>query len=105
MLGPHTVTFVRPAGRDGWGDVEAGETTTDVPGCFWQPVSAAEQQGTGADTVTVTARLFAPAAVDVVATDRVRYGGREYTIEGRPELHSTPVGAHHYEISLRDVEG
>lgn len=104
MLGPHTVELVRPAGRDEWGDIQSGETTTQVPGCFWQPVSSSEQM-VAADTVTVVARVFMPASADPAATDRVRFEGREYAIEGRPSLHHTPAGPHHYEIDLTDVEG
>ncbi|MFG2001687.1 head-tail adaptor protein [Spirillospora sp. NPDC048911] len=104
MLGPHTVTVIHPAGRDRWGDTVAGGTETAVSGCFWQPVSSSEQQ-IAADTVDVVARLFMPAAVDVRATDRIRFEGRTYAVEGRPALHHTPAGPHHYELELRDVEG
>ena len=104
MLGPHTVDLVTPAGRDGWGDVQTGGSVTSVAGCFWQPVSTTEQL-VSADTVTVVARGFMPASASPAATDRVRFEGRTYTIEGRPELHHTPAGPHHYEIQLKDVEG
>ena len=104
MLGPHTVVLVTPAGRDGWGNVVSGESTVDVPGCFWQPVSTAEQL-VAADTVTVVARVFMPASASPAATGRVRFEGRDYAIEGRPELHHTPAGPHHYEIALKDIEG
>lgn len=104
MLGPHTVTRVRPAGRDRWGDRAAGEEAVPYDGCFWQPVSTAEQQA-GADTVTFDAFLTMPAAADVEATDRIRFQGREYSIEGRPQLHHTPAGPHHYELTLREVKG
>ena len=104
MLGPHTVDLVTPAGRDEWGDVQSGETVTSVSGCFWQPVSSSEQLN-AADTVTVVARVFMPASADPSATDRVRFEGRDYAIEGRPSLHHTPAGPHHYEIELRDIEG
>ncbi|TDD97641.1 phage head completion protein [Actinomadura rubrisoli] len=104
MLGPHTVTVRRPAGRDGWGNTVAGAAETPVPGCFWQPVSTDEQLN-AADTVTVVARVFMPPAADVKATDRIRFEGRDYAIEGRPELHHTPAGPHHYEVNLKEIEG
>lgn len=104
MLGPHTVDLVAPAGRDAWGDVQSGETVTSVPGCFWQPMSTAEQLN-AADTVTVVAHVFMPASAAPEATHRVRFEGRDYAIEGRPELHHTPAGPHHYEVALKDVEG
>lgn len=104
MLGPHTVTVIRGGERDGWGDTSAGGSSTPVAGCFFQPVSTTEQQA-AADTVTVVARVFMPPAADVQATDRIGFDGRTYAIEGRPELHRTPAGPHHYEINLRDVEG
>lgn len=104
MLGPHTVTVIRPAGRDNWGNTTSGAAQTPVSGCFWQPVSSTEQQ-VAADTVEVVARLFMPPTADVKATDRIGFEGREYAIEGRPALHHTPAGPHHYELELRDVEG
>ena len=104
MLGPHTVTVIRPASRDNWGDTTAGAAETPVPGCFWQPVSSTEQQ-VAADIVEVVARLFMPPTADVKATDRIGFEGRTYAIEGRPALHHTPRGPHHYELELRDVEG
>ncbi|MBX5463804.1 MAG: head-tail adaptor protein [Steroidobacteraceae bacterium] len=104
MIGPHTVELVRPAGRDAWGNVVTGETTVTVTGCFWQPVSSSEAQD-GSDTVTTVARLFMPAGADPTAADRIRFGGREYEINGRPSLFHTPRGPHHWEIDLRDVEG
>jgi len=63
------------------------------------------EQLTAADTVTVVARLFTPPTADVKATDRIAFEGRTYAIDGRPELHHTPAGPHHYEIGLTDVEG
>ena len=104
MLGPHTVTVIRPAGRDRWGDTTTGDTETAVAGCFWQPVSSDEQLN-AADTVTVVARVFMPATADVKATDRIAFEGRRYAIDGRPDLHHTPAGPHHYEVQLTDVEG
>lgn len=104
MLGPHIVTVLRPAGRDTWGDTVAGDVPTSVSGCFWQPVSTDEQLN-AADTVTVAARVFMPPTVDVKATDRIEFEGRRYAIDGRPALHHTPAGPHHYEVELRDVEG
>lgn len=104
MLGPHTVELVDPAGRDEWGNVQTGETVTAVSGCFWQPVSSTEQLD-AADTVDVVAQLFMPATAAPKATSRIRFEGRDYAIEGRPALHHTPAGPHHYEIQLKDVEG
>jgi len=104
VIGPHTVTLVRPAGRDAWGDVINSESTTSVPGCFWQPVSSSEVQD-GADTVTTVARVFMPATASPGPGDRVRFGGREYEINGRPSLYHTPAGPHHWEVDLREVEG
>lgn len=104
MLGPHTVTLVTPGGRDAWGDTVAGETPAAVPGCFWQPVSSDERQD-GTDTVTVVARVFMPATATPTAGKRIRFEGREYEIHGRPALHHTPAGPHHYEVQLTDTEG
>ena len=104
MLGPHTVTVVRPTPRDGWGNTQPGGTQTPVSGCFWQPVSTDEQLD-AADTVTVVARVFMPPGTDIRATDQLEFEGRRYAIDGRPELHHNPAGPHHYEVGLTDVEG
>lgn len=104
MIGPHTVTVIHPAGRDDWGDTQDGDTETAISRCFWQPVASSEETG-GHDTVTITARCFMPASASVSETDRLRFAGVEYAIHGRPDLHYTPTGPHHYEIQLKDVQG
>jgi len=104
MIGPHTVTLIHATGRDDWGDTQTGDGEVAVSGCFWQPVSSDEETG-GRDTVTVAARCFMPPDAGVTATDRLRFAGVEYAIHGRPALHHTPRGPHHYEVQLRDVEG
>lgn len=104
MLGPHTVTVIQPAGRDGWGDTQAGDTETDVPGCFWQPRTTSERT-TGQDTVTVNPWVSMPPSTDIRPTSRVRFEGVTYEVVGAPALHHTPAGPHHHEVELNEVKG
>ena len=105
MLGPHTVTVINPAGRDQWGDTQAGGTETDVPGCFWQPEGSEEEQTGGRDLVTAIARVFMPPTAPVTAISQIRFNGTTYEVHGQPALHYTPAGPHHYEVQLRAVQG
>ena len=104
MLGPHTVTIIQPASRDAWGDTQAGDTETTVPGCFWQPRHTTEQTA-GQDTVTDSPWVSVPPTTTIFATSRVRFEGVTYEVVGRPELHHTPAGPHHYEVALQEVTG
>lgn len=105
MLGPHTVTVTQPAARDAWGDTQAGDASTDVPGCFWQPRGSQEETLGGHDIVTADATVFMPPATDIRPTSRVQFGGVTYEVHGQPDLHHTPTGPHHYEVSLTEVRG
>jgi hypothetical protein len=104
MLGPHTVTVIQPASRDSWGDTATGDAETDVAGCFWQPRSSSEATG-GQDTVTTDAWVSMPPTADIRPTSRVRFEDVVYEVQGKPALHHTPAGAHHYEVALLEIEG
>ena len=105
MLGPHTVTVIQPAERDDWGDTQAGDTSTAVAGCFWQSRGGQEEATGGHDLVTTNALVFMPPTADIRPTSRVQFDGVTYEVHGRPELHRTPTGPHHYEVNLVQVEG
>ena len=49
--------------------------------------------------------LFAPADTDIVAGDRVQWGGVTYEVDGPPLRAYTPRGEHHVEAGLRVVVG
>lgn len=105
-LGSHTLTVVRDAGKDPLGDpLPGGATETTVTGCFVQPRSSTEQTDMR-DTVTTGLVAFMPAGTDVLATDRIRWGGALYAVDGDPAAWEELNGnAHHLEVLLRRVEG
>lgn len=105
-LGGHTVTIIRPAGRDPFsGDPLTGATETIVIGCFVQPRTSSEQTDLRDQTITGLI-AYLPADVDIVATDRVRYGDGVFQVDGDPARWSDGRGAeHHLEVTLRRVEG
>jgi hypothetical protein len=105
MLGPHTVTVIQPAGRDEWGDTQTGDQTATVSGCFWQPRGSQEETQGQRDLVTADAIVFMPPTADIRPTSRVTFGGVTYEVHGQPDLHYTPAGPHHYEVSLVQVRG
>lgn len=84
----------------------ATASRTDVPGCSVQPLDMAEQVSPDRDAVTTRWRLFAPAGVDVAATDRISWGGVDYEVDGDPQRWQSPTGGlAHLEVVLRRVEG
>jgi hypothetical protein len=105
-LGGHTISVVRPAGRDPFsGDWLSGATETTVRGCFVQPRSSDEQTDLR-DQVVTGVIAFLPAGVDIAATDRVRYAGRTYQVDGDPARWDDAHGVeHHLEVVLREVTG
>ena len=105
MIGPHTVDVTNPAERDTWGDTQAGDVTTTVNGCFWQPRGTQEETLGGRDLVTTDGFLSMPPTADIRATSRVTFEGVTYEVHGQPALHHTPAGPHHYEVQLTQVRG
>ncbi|MCW2904923.1 MAG: hypothetical protein JWO67_7188 [Streptosporangiaceae bacterium] len=104
-LGGHTVTVVRPAGKDRFGDPLSGVIETDVAGCYVQPRTSTEQTDQR-DTVITGLIVFMPPTADVLATDKVRWLGGLYQVDGDParwaDVHAR---SHHIQVALRRVEG
>lgn len=104
-LGGHTLTIVRAAGKDPLGDPLPGSTETTVTGCFVQPRTSTEATGLR-DTVITGLIAFMPAGAAVLATDRIRWNGDLYAVDGDPadwdDINGKP---HHHEVPLRRVEG
>jgi hypothetical protein len=87
-----TVTVVRPAATDGFGDPTGTATETAVSGCsVWQDEGA--EDTTNADTVTTPVRMVAPADTDLRATDRVIVAGLTYEVVGEPVNYRSPFTA------------
>jgi hypothetical protein len=103
----HTVTVVRPSWADDHGaSVRDWDNTTThtVTGCSVQPVTGSEDEINRAISVTTVALLYAPAAADIADTDRIRFGGVTFEVEGSVRRFTTGV-LDHLEVSLRFVSG
>lgn len=100
-----TVTVVRPAAPDRFGDPSGAVTTHDVAGCVvWADESGEDTDH--AETVTVPAVLVGPAGADILATDRVTVGAATYEVVGEPlERRSPYTAAELVEVRMRKVTG
>lgn len=113
ILGQDIVTRLRApssAGPDGvavpnWKSAESTWSKVDYPGSSFQPISSNEdvvaQQRTEA-----THEWFAPAGADVLPTDRVRFAGLDYQVEGQPKVWRDGAGREdHQEIRCFRITG
>lgn len=106
ILGDQALTVVRPA-RTGWrgdpGDPAPAEW--DVEGCSIQPASGTEQLPSenvyGGDLVITVYDAWLPAGTDVQATDKIRFGGTLYEVDGAPLRWLD----HHVQIRFQQVRG
>lgn len=79
-----TITRIRPAEKDGFGDPVPGSGgELDLTGCLFAPGPSAEMLN-GANQVDVDGTVYTPPGADVLATDRLRIRGDEYEVVGRP---------------------
>lgn len=96
-LGPHTIVVLRAStAGDDYGNsapdwATAAETT--VEGCSVQPQIGLENT-VGRDTVVPRWTLYAPDDADLLATDRVRFDGDDYEVDGEPQRWEFPPLAH-----------
>lgn len=85
-LGPHTVTVVKPGEKpDDYGPGSSPDwdntTDADVPGCSVQPAPA-DEFTVDRDTFLTRYVAYCPPSIDVSATDRIRWQGQTYDIDG-----------------------
>lgn len=81
-----TITVVRPAGKDPFGDpLPDPDVEFDVTGCLFAPGNSQELL-VGQNTVVADAAVYGPAGVDVKATDKVRVRGDLYDVFGQPQF-------------------
>lgn len=105
-----TITRRRaPLVDDGHGnqvpDWDAPTADAVIRGCSVQPGATDETLG-GRDTTQVDYTVYAPAGVDVKATDGIEYGGDLYEVNGAVRRWSSPTGAlAHSMFELRRWEG
>lgn len=104
-----TVTVVRaPLAGDRYGGQIrdwAAATRTDVVGVSIQPAASTEDVRDREQLVS-TYTLFTPrgADLDLLATDRVEWGGLTLQVVGSPNRWSL-AGVHHVEATLQEVTG
>lgn len=79
-----TVTVIRPAGRDQFGDETGPPAEFDIDGCLFAP-GPSQEAGLGAEQVRAEGHVYAPPGADVRATDRVRIRGQVYGVVGQPQ--------------------
>lgn len=108
-----TVTRLRApdvTGPDGatipgsWSTVTEGQLLkVDYPAEF-QPLGSTEDVVAQQRTES-THKVFLPAEADVTATDRIRYLGIDYQVDGQPEAWGRGGRKHHMEVLVFRVSG
>ncbi|MEV2277868.1 hypothetical protein AB0I72_20010 [Nocardiopsis sp. NPDC049922] len=106
-FGRETLTVVRGPGTDRHGDPLPGDPAeTDSHGWDVQPAATSEDVDDGGDTVQEEWTAIGPPGADITATDRVRWRGDLYQVQGQPQRWPDHRGrAHHTEVTLRRVRG
>ena len=113
MIYPETVVRLRaPLVADPYGgqvrDWSAAVETT-VPGVQVQPSESEEPSEAGRASVVTTFRLLTPIGtdLDLLRTDRVRWAGDDWLVDGEVARHKRPSTGtvHHVEAMLRRVAG
>lgn len=105
ILGSDTVTVLRGSSRDNWGNLTGTDTETTVSGCSVQPLGGVEQTDRG-EMVVTNLTLFCPPGTDITATDRVRWLGSVYAVNGPPEpWHDRAGRQSHTQVQLKLTEG
>ncbi|MFC6885293.1 MULTISPECIES: hypothetical protein [Actinomadura] len=110
MFGTDTLTVIRQP-VDYRGDPAGPPTETPVGGCYVQPRGGGSAPPSTEDddhrlTVTSGFLVFAPPGADIRASDRVRWRGQEYQVQGDPASWEPPGGPpHHREVILQRVKG
>lgn len=83
----------------------ATATAKTIRGCSVDP-SAPTEMLLGRDADKVGAFVMAPIDTDVVSSDRIRFGGRDYEVYGQPNEWPSPSGRLDYlAIVLQKWEG
>jgi hypothetical protein len=79
------VVRVRPPALDPFGDPLPGSPSElTIRGCRFAP-GPSRELGVGISQVDTDATVYAPAGVDVLATDLIRARGQLYTVVGQPQ--------------------
>lgn len=104
-----TIIRIRPGVKTLRGsDVPDWSTATraTIPGCSVQPAGTSLSQDGRVLAVTDGLTAYIPAGSDVLAGDRIEYGGEVYTINGSPKVWpSASGGLDHILLNLERWSG
>ena len=64
----------------------------EISGCSIQPASTTLTQDGRVQGITDGYTCYLPPDADVIAGDRIRFGGNDYTINGEPRKWASPTG-------------
>lgn len=82
------VKTVRGSTIPDWDDA----STKDIDGCSMQPASTSLSEDGRVLGIMDGYTLYAPADADIVAGDRIQFGGNTYTITGDVRRWGSPTG-------------
>lgn len=97
--------------EDGYGDphlefdpdLSAEITRTTITG--WLQQTARFERDTAEADRDIGTWLLVTNAAGITARDRIEWGDLTFAVDGPPAPVHTPTGLHHYELTLRLVEG
>lgn len=87
-----------------WSTVTEGQLLKVDYACEFQPLGSTEDVVAQQRTES-THKAFLPAGADVLATDRLRFGGVDYQVDGQPEAWRKGGRDHHVEALVFRVTG
>ena len=76
-----TVTVIRPAGRNPFGDDIGSPLTFDIEGCKFAP-GPSREPGFASLQVTTDGTVYGPPGMDIQPTDRMLVRGKLYSVIG-----------------------
>jgi hypothetical protein len=110
-IGPHTLTRLRDPETDDFGDPVGGTGgELDLVGCAVYPRgSSTEEQGRSVAVVigytALVPEQVAGEAPDILPTDRLRWLGEDYTVEGEPgQWHHMSGGLGCVQVAMQRIE-
>ena len=104
-----TVTRIRPGTK-----VSRGQTIMDwdnvstatISGCSVQPAATSLSQDGRVLGISDGMTMYAPASADIIAGDRIQFGGNTYTINGDPRRWPSATGGlDHIQCNLERWHG
>lgn len=104
-----TVTRIRPGTKEIRGQIIPdwdNVSTATINGCSVQPASTTLSQDGRVLGISDGMTLHAPASADIMAGDKIQFGGNTYTINGDPRRWPSATGGlDHIQCSLERWHG